>query len=388
MDYTKLSKEELIIELQSKDRFIEQYKEEKEQELDLSFAWTGNLGHWYWDVKENIVRFNKKKATALGYSEDEIPDNVGFEWFTGKLHPDDYEPVMQNMRDHLHNKSEAYEVEYRIRAKNGNWKWYYDRGTVTKRTSNGTPLFLAGIVFDITEKKEIEIKQAALIEVLSQQLQMQENIHSIIFHDLANSLNGVAGFSTVLQDSLRNRDCGDDIKKYSDFLLKSAQNSVNITKTLLTWKKAKRDLNINKEKIDLRANIDDVLEEFQFNLKEKNIKTNISIPENVSISIDKSVFKIAMRNFISNAVKYTNTSGNIFLEYEDSMLIIRDDGIGMSEKTLSQLFKSSITPSQGTSKEKGNGIGLLLVKELLDHSGIKLKVDSALNQGTKITLFI
>ncbi len=388
MDYTNLSKEELIIEIQSKDRFIEQYKQEKEQELDLSFAWTGNLGHWYWDVKENIVRFNKKKATALGYTEDEIPENVGFEWFTEKLHPDDYEPVMQNMRDHLHNKSEAYEVEYRIRAKSGDWKWYYDRGTVTKRTSNGTPLFLAGIVFDITEKKEIEIKQAALIEVLSQQLQMQENIHSIIFHDLANALNGVIGFSRVLKEIIPSLDCGKEIERYVEMLNQSADNSINITNSILTWKKAKIDSASNKEAINLLDISNEVLKEFVYSIEEKDIAIHNSIPSDCVISINKSVLKIALRNFISNAIKYSNNSGKISLEYKDSMINIKDNGIGMSDKTLSQLFKSSITPAKGTSQEKGHGIGLILVKELLDHEGITAKVNSEYGKGTTISIIL
>ncbi len=388
MDYTKLSAEELISALQSKDRFIDNYQNEKEQELDLTFAWTGNLGHWYWDVKENIVKFNKKKATALGYSDDEIPENVGFEWFTGKLHPDDYEPVMQNMREHLYNKSEAYEVEYRIKAKNGDWKWYYDRGTVTMRTPEGAPLFLAGIVFDITDKKEIELKQATLIEMLSQQLKTQENIHSVIFHDLANALNGVIGFAKLLEETAHKENLNETIKKYIEIVHRSAQNSINITKTLLTWKQAKRDLDSEQESIDLVELVADILSEFDYSIKEKKLTGSIKIPAQTKIVTNKSILKIAIRNFISNAIKYSNPHGNIDIVYNDSTIQIIDSGMGMSKETLSKLFKSSITPVTGTSKEKGHGIGLMLVKELLDQSNVKIEVESQLGEGTQITLVL
>lgn len=387
MDYNKLNKDELIAELQSKDRFIEHYQEEKAQELDLTFAWTGNLGHWYWDVKGNKVTFNKLKATTLGYSDEEVPENVGFEWFTEKLHPEDYEYVMQNMRDHLYGKSEAYEVEYRIKTKNGSWKWYHDRGTVTKRSNQGEPLFLAGIVFDITTKKEIELKHQNLIKMLSDQMKSQENIYSVIFHDLANALNGVIGFARILKEEAGEK-CDSQVKRFVDILHQSATNSINITKTLLNWKKAKRDLGNDKESIDLNDVVREVLEEFDFTIKEKKLTGSIKIPADTKVIANKSVLRIALRNFISNAIKYSNISGNLDIKYKDNKICICDNGVGMSADTLKNLFKSSITPAKGTSDEKGHGLGLMLVKELLDQSEIEVEIISELGEGTNVNLII
>lgn len=132
-------------------------KRENETEI-LSLPWVGNLGQWYWMVESNQVEFNEKKITNLGYETSDLPEKVGFDFFTSKLHPDDYKRVMDNMRKHLMNLSEAYEVEYRIKAKNGEYVWYYDRGKVTKRDENGKPLIVAGIVFDISKSKAIEIE--------------------------------------------------------------------------------------------------------------------------------------------------------------------------------------------------------------------------------------
>ena len=76
------------------------------------------------------------------------------------------------MRDHLAGKSPIYEVEYRIRAKDGMYKWYYDRGKITQYDEDRKPMFLAGIVFDITEKwetqLELEQKNQLLAELSSQ----------------------------------------------------------------------------------------------------------------------------------------------------------------------------------------------------------------------------
>ena len=93
------------------------------------------------------------KVEAIGYTIEELPDKIPYSFFTDKLHPDDYERVMENMSLHLEGSTPVYEVEYRIQAKDGSWKWFYDRGKVTKRSEDGTPLFSAGIVFDVSKQK-------------------------------------------------------------------------------------------------------------------------------------------------------------------------------------------------------------------------------------------
>ncbi len=167
MDYLTKSKEELILMIEAQQRLISQLIEEQNQNETLDFAWSGNLGHWYWDYKTNQVTFNPMKIEALGYHMDEIEKPIGFEFFTSKLHPDDYQPVMDNMIKHLQGFSHVYDVEYRIKTKDGSYKWFHDRGAVTIRDEDGKPLFLAGIVFDISSQKgklEMLVEQTEKLE--------------------------------------------------------------------------------------------------------------------------------------------------------------------------------------------------------------------------------
>ena len=156
MNYKKYTKESLIKRIEQLERLnIELLKE---NDSTINFAWSGNLGQWYLDFESNEVIFNTLKIQVLGYSLDEIPQPTPYSFFTALLHPDDYLPVMKNMKDHMDNLSDVYEVEYRIKAKDGSYKWFYDRGKVTQRDRNNKPLLAAGIVFDITSKKMNEIK--------------------------------------------------------------------------------------------------------------------------------------------------------------------------------------------------------------------------------------
>ncbi|MDY0064170.1 MAG: diguanylate cyclase [Bacilli bacterium] len=147
------TKEQLINRIEELEILVDQLLAEQHQETELDYAWSGNLGHWYWNIKSNQVTFNPLKVTNLGYREDEIPHTVPYQFFTEKLHPDDHQRTMKAMMDHLYGKSPVYETEYRIQTRDGKYRWYYDRGKITKRDENNKPVFLAGIVFDITEKK-------------------------------------------------------------------------------------------------------------------------------------------------------------------------------------------------------------------------------------------
>lgn len=157
MDYTNFSKEQLIQMIEEQKLLKDQLPGGEKPPLLLDFSWAGNLGLWYWNVQTNTVTFNPLKATNLGYTKEELPEEVTYQFFTTKIHPDDYANVMGVMMDHLQGKASAYEVEYRIRTKDGDYKWYYDLGKITKYDDQGKPLFLAGVVFDVTEKKEIQL---------------------------------------------------------------------------------------------------------------------------------------------------------------------------------------------------------------------------------------
>lgn len=164
--YADYTKEELIEEIESLQRLNKELLNTFHETEKLDFGWSGNLGQWFWDFTKNEVAYNPMKAMALGYTKEELTEKVPYEFFTEKLHPEDYSFVMQEMQDHLDNKIPVWEVKYRIQAKDGSWKVYQDRGKVTERTEEGEPLFLKGIVFDITkeerEKERLKMKNNEL----------------------------------------------------------------------------------------------------------------------------------------------------------------------------------------------------------------------------------
>ena len=169
LDYSMYSREQLVEMIDEMKMLNRELLAEQHQATKLEFSWTGNLGHWYWNIKTDSVVFNPLKVESLGYQMSELPTKISFRFFTEKLHPDDYQKTMQAMSAHLKDESPVYEIEYRIQAKAGTWKWFYDRGKITQRDAQGKPEFLAGIVFDITEKKLQEMQLAERNLLLTEQ---------------------------------------------------------------------------------------------------------------------------------------------------------------------------------------------------------------------------
>lgn len=156
MRYSKATKAELIERIEELETLNRELLLGMERETQVEFSWTGNLGRWYWNVKTNTVTIDPLKITALGYTKNEIPKKITRQFFTDKLHQDDYENTIRAMREHLSGKNALYETEYRIQTKNGKYRWYHDLGKITQYDKNGSPLLVSGVVSDITERKEAE----------------------------------------------------------------------------------------------------------------------------------------------------------------------------------------------------------------------------------------
>jgi PAS domain S-box-containing protein len=130
----------------------EEIRDAYESRLDTAME-IGSLAWWEMDLPEGNVRFDDRKASMLGYSPDKFRHYTDF---TALLHPDDFEPAMQAMRDHLEGRDARYHIDYRLRTAGGNYRWFRDVGGITRRRPDGSPGTVTGIVLDITAAKEAE----------------------------------------------------------------------------------------------------------------------------------------------------------------------------------------------------------------------------------------
>jgi len=145
-DVTEQHKKDM--QLKQSEKNLREYKNRLEGIMQA-----GNLAWWEINIKTGKVKFNQQKSKMLGYTTE---DFTYYQDFLDLIHPDDYEKAMQAMKDHLHGKAEVYKVDYRIKTKSGQYKWFHDIGATTTRDNNGQTINLTGVVVDITERKTME----------------------------------------------------------------------------------------------------------------------------------------------------------------------------------------------------------------------------------------
>lgn len=121
--------------------------------LDLALE-GAQAGKWDWDIPSNRVILNKTWYTKLGYQNNELPQNL--DTFISVLHPDDRERTFEALDKHLQGKTAYYECQLRLIKKNGDIQWCIDRGCVTKRATDGSPISMIGVSVNITSLVQLE----------------------------------------------------------------------------------------------------------------------------------------------------------------------------------------------------------------------------------------
>ncbi|MCA9269643.1 MAG: PAS domain S-box protein, partial [Planctomycetales bacterium] len=112
-----------------------------------------HLGAWDWDIATDAVVFSPEWKRQLGYEDHELPSR--FEEWESRLHEDDRAAVLKRLEAYLEGKSPEYAVEFRLRHRDGSYRWIYTRG-VALRDDQGRPRRLLGCHVDITERKQAE----------------------------------------------------------------------------------------------------------------------------------------------------------------------------------------------------------------------------------------
>ncbi len=242
------------------------------------------------------------------------------------------------------------------------------------------------IAFRKANRKLIKSEQE-----LKQTVATKDKLFSIIAHDLRSPFNALAGLTEVfaLQAETLN---ADEIKEYSQSVHEASINLLALTDNLLHWSRTQTgNIVIKPKNISLNDLINNALSSVQLQAAQKDILIESTIEPQLSAFVDWDTMNTVLRNIASNAVKFTNPNGKVLIsasKMDHSVVIeISDNGIGMDQNQLTNLFKLDKTSStKGTKNETGTGIGLIVCKEFIELNGGQLKVNSSRGLGSKFTI--
>ncbi len=240
----------------------------------------------------------------------------------------------------------------------------------------------------------IRYRQSRLIELQKQELEENYNkllqstqqltdanatkdkFFSIIAHDLRGPITATTSLTEMLIDGSQ-ISSKDEYDQMMRMLHDSLSNTSKLLSNLLLWARAQTsDIGLQQVNIQLRQHIQANIELLHSQASEKNIIITNNINEHAAVFADAEMLSTIMRNLISNAIKFTNTGGNVcisaeMLEHQQIKICVKDDGIGLSPAKIEDLFRTDKrTSSIGTRKETGTGLGLILCKEFIEkHNG-------------------
>ncbi len=224
----------------------------------------------------------------------------------------------------------------------------------------------------------------------------KDKLLAIISHDLKAPMNNIKGLISLLQDDntpMRDR------KELITQLLSLVDTSTQMLENILEWASQKYygavlDKTANEEVLNLSEKVDKACAFVQHHAKSKEIMLYNEIPKNVMVIGDRQQILFVLRNLISNAIKFSYLKGTVHIAcqiieggYVEVSVI--DRGVGMSRERIDTMFSIEQRYSQeGTGKEKGAGLALILCKEFVEANGGKITIQSNSNFGTTVKFTI
>ncbi len=219
----------------------------------------------------------------------------------------------------------------------------------------------------------------------------KDKFFALISHDLKNPLSAFGTIAEQLDKYFESID-PEEIHNYIKELSTSSKQINNLLANLLHWAAIQNKRIVFKaEEVDLHKIVNDNISLLKNNADSKNISVINNIPDNLDASLDIKLINVVIRNLISNAIKYNKKNGEITIAASKNKgnihLTIEDTGIGMNQEDIPKLFRIDVdTKTIGSSPEKGTGLGLILVKEMLDKCNASIKVESKKDIGSKFII--
>jgi len=274
--------------------------------------------------------------------------------------------------------------ELQQRCKDGSLIWV-EFTTMFKIDKEEKITDIIGITRDINHRKQSEIEIHQKNNELSLINAEKDRFFSIIAHDLRSPFASLVSLAEMMADATAPLS-SEEYQTFSRSLYKTASSTYSLLENLLEWSMLQRGATVfNPGPINLKEFFDNCDETIIELAHKKSV--NLEIPQNIDFEIfaDNNMLHTIMRNLISNAIKFTPTGGSISITIEktsegETLFTIHDNGIGMDQEIVSNLFKVDKNVSRpGTNGEPSTGLGLILCKEFVEKHGGKIWAKSNTN---------
>lgn len=371
--------------------------ERKQGELQLieserrfrTLADTAPVLIWMTDISKGVVYMNKSWAEFTGRGKEQ---DLGHGWFEA-VHPDDRDRV-QEVYFEAFDSREDLRLEYRLCHHSGEYRWVLDTGR-PRHLPNGAFAGYIGSCVDITDRKEAEEFLLETNEVLEKRV--KERTEALVFlnqekneflgiaaHDLKNPLAGIRMTAEILERYYNNEE---KVGQFTRRIIDSCDQMLEIISNLLDVARIENEGNkLSLQAVSLNI-VDVIIEDYHPRAAQKGIilfYEPLSKPQ--EIYADRQALHQVLDNLVSNAVKYSPAWQHIWIRVErhDSVvrIAVQDNGPGLTAADKEKLFtKFGRLSAQPTGQESSTGLGLSIVKRLVEAMNGKVWCESEAGEG-------
>jgi two-component system CheB/CheR fusion protein len=251
---------------------------------------------------------------------------------------------------------------------------------------DGEMLGYVKILRDLTERKQSEDAIKKYVKELEELNTHKESVLAILSHDLRSPLSAVIEMADYLRSNFHEMEPG-EVRHFLELLYKASRDELNMLDYLVEWARIKYASDaFSPTKLKLTEYIDKVINTLNETASLNAINLHHEIEENTSVFADGKMLISIIQNIVSNAIKHTGKGGTIKIaakSKDDKIIVeVKDTGVGMSKEIMKKLFTPQMKALSETRKNKGAGIGLLLVKGFLEKNGGEIWVESIEGEGS------
>ncbi len=368
------------VELKQHREHLEELVEEKTRELELSFLRSKSyfdmplIGSVISNLEKGFVDVNKEMCRITGCSRDELLKKSWAEI----THPEDLQSDIGFFKELISGVRDTYSMEKRYIRKNGSII-AVEIFVSCVRKKNGEIDYFVAMVQDISERKKLESEREKLAQLKTEFL-------STVAHELRTPLTSILGFSELMRD--RDNLSRKAIKQYSESINEESNNLASIINELLDISKIEAGKNITL-KMQLFNLIDCVNREIElFSHQNTGHEFPVEIHgDSYEVLVDPGKVQQVLRNLYSNSIKYSEAVSKILtkVEFEDEVVSVSvsDIGKGMTQEQVAHIF-DKFYRTEEVKNIQGTGLGMGIVKHLVESHAGRVWVNSELGKGTTI----
>jgi PAS domain S-box-containing protein len=389
--------QKLIQDIDHRKQTENELRESRER-LELALE-SSNSGVWEWDIKKEKLFLDDRTLKILGYERDEL--QTGVEGAAYLHHPEDYPIIQEQMRSHMRGEIPVFDSEYRVRTKNGTWRWLRSCGKIAKWDGDQNPEIFSGTTVDVTERVQAKEEKKRLENSL-RQAQKMEAIGTLaggLAHDFNNVLSAINGYMGIIRNH-----CSQDVKlsHYVDQVLGASNRATDLIRNMMAFS---RQPKAEVLPLDIGAMVEEVL-----TLLRASIPPTIEISHHIktglgSVLADPSQIHQVVMNLCTNAYQAMEKEGgrleitlepetissdlaNIHMNLKQGRylkLSVTDTGSGIDPEKIDRIFEPYFTTKK---VGEGTGFGLAMVHVIVEEYKGAILVDSQPGMGTTFHVYL